>query len=388
MDGCSIEQQSSGCPRDGFLTYGSKSSSSSLQPTRRCEAAVGGDPALSGPSLNMVAVAISDDVATLSVSSPSIGRSRGRKRRFRSIDDCDDLDGVPVGRRTTSFQINVTYLQRLCTMWRANRDGGGMETVTGSYIRGPIGGTGPPPEEEREEVDDEEEETSRLLTWLQTQIPQQLEAFLHAVFSLLCRYDALFGPGESEGRGLQCSVPKVVLDVLRTKLAVTCECFASPLNAYCPEYFSIFPDTDCPFGSRGSFFDKDVNLYRGSFEVNPPFDERIMERVVGRLLGWLSNSSQPLSFSVVVPFWDNGPCKYLTTLCSNRFNRASITLAKGNHAYLNGFQHRCTTTSLRFPSVCSTHFVLLQNDSGTEAWPATEELSRAIREAWEASLIT
>ena len=47
------------------------------------------------------------------------------------------------------------------------------------------------------------------------------------------------------------------------------ECFASPLNCYCPRFCSAFPDTDSVFGSVGSFFD--FEFVEGSFEANPPF---------------------------------------------------------------------------------------------------------------------
>lgn len=42
--------------------------------------------------------------------------------------------------------------------------------------------------------------------------------------------------------------------LLRERLAVGCECFASPLNASFARYGSAFADVDGPFGSAGSFF--------------------------------------------------------------------------------------------------------------------------------------
>jgi hypothetical protein len=45
-----------------------------------------------------------------------------------------------------------------------------------------------------------------------------------------------------------------VFEVLHKRLAVGCECFASPLNAHFSRCGSAFPDVDAPFGSCGSFF--------------------------------------------------------------------------------------------------------------------------------------
>ena len=66
---------------------------------------------------------------------------------------------------------------------------------------------------------------------------------------MLLRYKAL------HGHGFQAAIGKPVWQVLRARMDVGCECFASPLNAYLPSYGSAFADVDAPFGSRGSFYD-------------------------------------------------------------------------------------------------------------------------------------
>ena len=40
--------------------------------------------------------------------------------------------------------------------------------------------------------------------------------------------------------------------VLRERLGVGFECFASPLNCHLPRFCSAFPDVDAPFGSAGA----------------------------------------------------------------------------------------------------------------------------------------
>lgn len=49
-------------------------------------------------------------------------------------------------------------------------------------------------------------------------------AFHLRVFNLLARYDALGGPG------YQAAIPKSVFNLLKERLGVSHECFASPLN--------------------------------------------------------------------------------------------------------------------------------------------------------------
>ena len=87
--------------------------------------------------------------------------------------------------------------------------------------------------------------------------------FNAAVWRLLARYDSI------GGAGFQMAVGKDGFDVLAEMLGVQCECFASPLNCRFDKYCSAFADTDCGFGSAGSFMSFEPT--EGSFEANPPF---------------------------------------------------------------------------------------------------------------------
>ena len=53
---------------------------------------------------------------------------------------------------------------------------------------------------------------------------------------------------------MQAAAGPPVFKLLRDRLAVGFECFASPLNATFARFGSAFPDVDGPFGSAGSFF--------------------------------------------------------------------------------------------------------------------------------------
>lgn len=133
--------------------------------------------------------------------------------------------------------------------------------------------------------------------------------FHRRVLCLLLRYEAL------GGHGYQAAVSEAAFEVLRRRLGVSCECFASPLNATLPDYFSAFPDVDSFFGSRGSFFG--ANPIEGSFEVNPPYVPEVLLAAVHhakRLLATAEAAARALSFVFVVPTWT--PCAFHKELTS------------------------------------------------------------------------
>ena len=73
---------------------------------------------------------------------------------------------------------------------------------------------------------------------------------------------------------LQAACPPSVFDVLKSDFDVTCELFASPLNAHCPRYCSAAADVDAPFGSLGSFFS--FSPRSGGYLANPPFEASLV----------------------------------------------------------------------------------------------------------------
>ena len=83
----------------------------------------------------------------------------------------------------------------------------------------------------------------------------------------------------------QWSVPPAVFDVMYAE-GVRNEAFASPLNSKLmgrpgANFFSLFPDTDSPFGSRGDLFKTpfdELQALEGGWEVNPPFLGETMAR--------------------------------------------------------------------------------------------------------------
>ena len=72
--------------------------------------------------------------------------------------------------------------------------------------------------------------------------------FHNRLFALLLRYKSILG------HGYQAATGPPVFTVLKQRLGVGMECFASPLNSHFDRFASAFVDVDGPFGSCGSFF--------------------------------------------------------------------------------------------------------------------------------------
>jgi hypothetical protein len=75
------------------------------------------------------------------------------------------------------------------------------------------------------------------------------------------------------------------------------ECFASPLNAWLPSFCSVFPDTDTPFGSLGSFFNFDFGS-GGAFQVGPPYNNVVLLWTAEKLVASLMHAEQSGMFHI------------------------------------------------------------------------------------------
>ena len=145
-------------------------------------------------------------------------------------------------------------------------------------------------------------------------------AFHFRLFAMLERYFALSGchPQLSNEGGWHAAVPLGAVRAFSDRQGIAMEAFASPLNTASLFFGSAFVDTDCFFGSVGSFFS--VPFVAGAIEVNPPFDPTVAVQTIGHINARLSavaasvdavsaigSSSEvaPLLFSVTIPTTDS-----------------------------------------------------------------------------------
>ncbi|KAG8305179.1 mRNA (2'-O-methyladenosine-N(6)-)-methyltransferase [Homalodisca vitripennis] len=162
---------------------------------------------------------------------------------------------------------------------------------------------------------------------------KKFELFLPRVWCLLKRYNTFIANSENT----QAALPVTVLECLNRMFGVTFECFASPLNCYFRQYCSAFADTDSYFGSRGPILE--LKAISGSFEANPPFSEELMEAMVNHFERLLADSTEPLSFVVVLPEWRDPAPAALLKLEASHFKRRQVVVPAFEHEYRHGFQH-------------------------------------------------
>ena len=179
-----------------------------------------------------------------------------------------------------------------------------------------------------------------------------------------------------EGHGYQAAVGEHAFRWLAARLGVEAECFASPLNCHLPRYCSAFPDTDAAFGSLGSFFR--FRPAAGSFQANPPFVPRLLDRAGAHMHALLAAAAGPMSFAVVVPGWLEDPG--WRRLQASPYRRRLVLLSRADHGFVDGAQHQ--RQDRYRPSPFDTGVFLLQNDAGAAAWPLSAEAEAELRSAF------
>ena len=159
-------------------------------------------------------------------------------------------------------------------------------------------------------------------------------------------------------KGLQWAVPSRVLDILRDNLNCNTELFASPINNYYNNYYSLF-ESDRAFGSKGSFFSApDSDFVKGCYQINPPFIDPIFTKTTEKILHYLSvaeEHQEELTFIYIMPEW-----KDFTTynmVSESRFCVKTITLKSNHHRY---FQY-CTAGYI--PARFNSYIIFLSTNT-------------------------
>jgi len=180
-----------------------------------------------------------------------------------------------------------------------------------------------------------------------------------------------------ENFGLHAALPHKAFHLLHRKFHVSFECFASPFNCYFSQYCSAFPDIDCYFGSRGSFFD--FKPKRGSFQANPPFSEEVMLTMADHMISLLEDSQDPLMFVIFIPDWREPMTPAITRLENTIYCTHNILLASRSHQYITGNQHLQSVT--HYDAVHGTQVYVLQNDAAIDEWPISHKDMDHLRDA-------
>jgi len=150
-----------------------------------------------------------------------------------------------------------------------------------------------------------------------------------AIIRMIIRYSSMMPAGQ------QWSIPDAVYDVLVNDFGADIEAFASPLNSRMMSrggnYFSLFRDTDEPFGSRGSFFEGARRDMPGHVSVvNPPFTPDVMERAISQCIDICESggSKSDTTMIIIVPNWTDAD--FHSRLLSSRCLQAWKVIPRGN----------------------------------------------------------
>jgi len=138
---------------------------------------------------------------------------------------------------------------------------------------------------------------------------------------MLLRYDSMLcKTGQFWG------LPPKTWKLYMEKYKVKYEGFACPLNFTLPQFFSLFPDTDSVFGSKGSFLTS--ILTPGIYAINPPYVESIMLEMSRKVLALLEEQGETTCF-ILLPNWTDAPS--IISLMTSKFCIEKIVLEKGEH---------------------------------------------------------
>ena len=152
------------------------------------------------------------------------------------------------------------------------------------------------------------------------------------------------------------------------------ECFASPLNHVFDTYYSIFSE-DLVFDSKGNIFNSaNTVLPNGRFEMNPPFEETILDRA---------------SDLVVNTFRDTGCASYLVMFAPNWKDSAFYRKLRDLSVELTPSRSSISEYKLRYehaaghsPNVSSLMFVFTGSKcTAEEAGQFIEECRRMMLES-------
>lgn len=211
---------------------------------------------------------------------------------------------------------------------------------------------------------------------------KKFDYFIGRVYCMLKRYSTFLcnaSPKDPEPELTQSALPAVVFECLHHHFGVSFECFASPLNCYFRQYCSAFGDTDSYFGSRGSFLE--FKPISGSFQVNPPYCEELIDATLQHIDRLLTDSSDALSFIVFLQEWKDPPLQCLSKIEDSHFKRRQIVVPSMEHVFRHGLQH-CIKSEVNFKSIHGTMVVWLQNNAGFQRWGPTESRVEAFMESF------
>jgi len=166
-----------------------------------------------------------------------------------------------------------------------------------------------------------------------------------------------------DGHSLQWCIPPKVFDTLSSKLDVKTELFAAPTNVNLPLYCSLF-HIDKQFGALDNFFNLDLQqILEGTFEVNPPFIERIFIKSSTMIVDFLEKSqhyNKDLMFVYIMPNWLDS--KGYQMLAKSKFLIDELVFNENKHFYYQSSNDRMVLANFE------THVMIVGTLQAKSRW--------------------
>ena len=136
------------------------------------------------------------------------------------------------------------------------------------------------------------------------------------LWSIIFRYQLLGSNNH------QLAVLPNIMNNMTVDYKLNFECFASSINSTFPNYCSIYWDLEKYFGSVGSFFN--IIPLKGTFGFNPPYQKDIIDLGITKLLDFLNNTLEELTFIITIPIWDTEGKNKMKELYNNDLEKQNI----------------------------------------------------------------
>lgn len=184
---------------------------------------------------------------------------------------------------------------------------------------------------------------------------------------VLCSNFCLFEMGFNyyilDGSSLQWCVPPKAFHILEKYLQINAELFASPINFYSHNYYSLFY-VDKFFGAIDNFFNiKTMSLSEGTFEVNPPFIEQVFiesSKIILSALNYAQERSRDVLFIYIMPDWLD--CVGYQMLKNSGHLIDEIVLKKKDHFYYQGSDRKMVLATFE------THILIIGTTNAKNRW--------------------
>jgi hypothetical protein len=168
-----------------------------------------------------------------------------------------------------------------------------------------------------------------------------------------------------DGHSLQWCIPPKVFEVLSSQLNVKTELFASPTNVNLPLYCSLFV-VDKMFGALDNFFNLDSQqVLEGTFEINPPFIDKLFLRsseIIIKFLEQSQKSGRDLMFIYIMPGWLDSKGYQLLTKCQYLIDE--IIFDANTHSYYQSSNDRMIEANFE------SHVMIVGTEASRVRWTA------------------